>query len=608
MIRFALGCLLAVCLSTVSAVALALLAGKFSPWLAGVSLVAGGVGGAWCAARLRPPPAAAAECSRPTLLDWLMIAIFSLFALRAFCWVIFSDENEILVLSPNNLGDMPLHLTYINHLARGAAFWPENPIFSGIGLHYPLGIDAFSALLSLCGVNTARGLVWVGLLASVVTCVALYRWGRWFAIAGFLFNGGLAGYQLLRTWEFADYQTELAWKSIPLSMFVTQRGLLYALPAGLWLLASWRERWFRAGPALRPHGVLPRGLEVLLYGTLPLFHLHTFLFLSAVLGCWLLFAAGPVRREVLRLLAWSFVPATVLTLYVTGLLGGGNAGGGNEGAETGANAAAGSIAGMIHLRPGWMAGDEGSGGAGWFWLTNFGVWPLAVLALLGVIINFFRPRSDAEQPEIRHAAFFVLPAVGVFLVACFVMFAPWAWDNTKLMIWSYLVVLPFLHELVLRRLPGVIAAAICFVLFFSGFVSLIGGLNRSHTGHAIADRKELDAMHSALRALPPDATFAAFPTYNHPLLLSGCKVVEGYAGHLFSHGIAHEKRDAELRRLMLGNDDWRELAKQLGVEYLFWGNRENEAYPTSARPWEAECRLVATGPWGAIFELGRDAW
>ena len=41
---------------------------------------------------------------------------------------------------------------------------------------------------------------------------------------------------------------------------------------------------------------------------------------------------------------------------------------------------------------------------------------------------------------------FVMPAALIFLFALFVKTAPWGWDNTKLMIWSYFICLPFLVE------------------------------------------------------------------------------------------------------------------------------------------------------------------
>ena len=122
--------------------------------------------------------------------------------------------------------------------ASGAPFWPQNPIVAGHQLTYPLGVDLFNSLLVLIGGDPLRGLIWVGLAGCALFGIAIWRWGGAFTLAGFLFNGGFAGFVFLRTRELRDYQSELAWKSLPLALFVTQRGLLFALSAGLLLLCS----------------------------------------------------------------------------------------------------------------------------------------------------------------------------------------------------------------------------------------------------------------------------------------------------------------------------------------------------------------------------------
>ena len=87
----------------------------------------------------------------------------------------------------------------------------------------------------------------------------------------------------------------MAWKSLPLAIFVTQRPFLFALPAGLLLMTHWREKFF-VPPALRtlssPRAVEPArpdslfGSNCLLYAVLPAFHVFAFVFLSALLGWW----------------------------------------------------------------------------------------------------------------------------------------------------------------------------------------------------------------------------------------------------------------------------------------------------------------------------------
>jgi hypothetical protein len=221
----------------------------------------------------------------------------------------------------------------------------------------------------------------------------------------------------------------------------------------------------------------------------------------------------------------------------------------------------------------------------------------------------------------------VFPALGIFLLCCFVKFAPWEWDNTKLMVWSYLAILPFVWSEVIAPLPrwcrslagmlgfqmrsnppesgGVHWSQVLaiFALFFSGFVSTLGGIDASHPGYTIANRSDLDGVAYALRNIPVNERFAGAPTYNHPILLNGRKMVLGYLGHVSSHGLAWQEPSAKLDALMNGEEGWQKFAKELGARYLFWGAPENEAFKDSSQPWRKTARLVATGDWGAIYDL-----
>lgn len=559
--------LVAVCVSALSAVLLAFSFQGLNPAIAWIALGAGAVAGTL---RLRDYLYKRKQplTSGSGLWGWLTLLVFCLFSLRAFCWLVFQNGDRIEVLSPNNLGDLPLHLTYINNLANGVPFWPENPIFAGTALHYPLGVDLLNSLLTLAGLDVWRGLVWVGLAGCLLTAVALYRWGGTFALAGFLFNGGLAGFQFFTVWHFEDFQSELAWKSIPLAMFVTQRGLLYAVPAGLVLLWSWRARFFQNTDD-DAEVALPFWVEVLLYSTMPLFHLHTFIFLSLLLGSWL--CIGPERKRVISLIACSFVPATALIFWITGGF---------------------QSRSVIHLQPGWM---QGNGNFFRFWLENFGVLPLLVIALCLHLVRRWR--------EHRRALAFVLPSAAIFILTSFVMFAPWAWDNTKIMIWPYFVVLPFLWDQFLAKCNVWLRCGCCFALYFSGIVSLLGGIDGSHTGCEIASRSELDGIATAVRQTPTTAIFAAFPTYNHPLLLLGRKVVAGYPGHLMSHGIGYKNQIDQLESVLNGGGGWLRTARALHVRYIFWGNREKKAYPESLQSWKKCAAKIAEGAWGEIYDL-----
>src|SRR5437588_10654215 len=265
---------------------------------------------------------------------WAMAVCFGAFAIRSFCWLFYIDGSDYKIQSPNNLGDLSLHLTLIKNFANGVALWPDSPIYVFSKLRYPAGIDFFNALLSLVHVDLMIGLVWVGLLSSLAIFYGFYRWGGTFAVAGFLFNGGIAGFQFLKTFQFLDYQgtaadiahKPIAWKSIALSMLVTQRGWLYAIPAGLVLLWHWRAKFFSqssvaggvdpgspavAEAAAQPaavnahghsKGPLPWWVEFSIYASMPLFHLHTFIALTIVLIVGLFFERATELNFVVSLL------------------------------------------------------------------------------------------------------------------------------------------------------------------------------------------------------------------------------------------------------------------------------------------------------------------
>jgi hypothetical protein len=132
----------------------------------------------------------------------------------------------------------------------------------------------------------------------------------------------------------------------------------------------------------------------------------------------------------------------------------------------------------------------------------------------------------------------------------------------------------------------------------------MGGLSVGRPGFGITNRIELSGVGDAVRPLPVEARFAAYPTFNHPLLLQGRKLVLGYPGHLWSQGFAdYGGINNSLIQLMQGAENWREIAKNLHVRYIFWGREETANYAASRRPWEGSAPVVAIGPWGTIYDL-----
>ncbi len=685
---------------------------------------------------------------KPRGWGWVPVVLFALFSVRAFLWLIFRQGDELRVLSPNNTGDLPLHIAFIRTFANDAPFWPDSPIFSAGKMTYAAGTDFFNSLLTLAGMDVERGLVWVGLAGAVLAGIAIWRWGGAFTLMGFLCGGGLLGFAAFFRDAgepfFQDYagimKFDAAWKSLPLALLVTQRGFLFALPAGLLLLSSWRTKFFNAGEGWR----MPFAGELLLYVAMPFFHMHTFIALSFMLAVFFI-AQAVARWKILGLVSAAFIPASVLVWITLGMF------------QTNAlplwsnmdqieNPPPRPSTEVLGWQPGWMVGDTQTQQA-WqtftkaepaaapfaahgqfliFWLGNFGAWPFVAAALALALLralwrrtlhakhiaacalafvsvtpllgwwasyqndtwtDFFFPIQDAasrnavaqliavaalaggvalhlrrvrdfglrwvllgfaaitvldgllimlqgwlpKAPQLRMNALpllaatgilltllvqyarrrdpslwhmvFVLPGLFLFFTCCNVKFAPWAWDNTKVMVWAWLIILPFFWEHLIARWKCWQRWGVCVLLFFSGFVGLLGGMDGNQQGYEIARCSTLDAVAAAVRDIPITEPFACAPHYQHALLLNGRKVVLGYEGHLTSHGINYGMTGITLDELMNGVDTWRLAAAELNVRYLFYGPLEIQRWPRSHELWRDSVQVIASGPWGELFDL-----
>jgi hypothetical protein len=544
-----------------AAAVVAWLVGSLGPAVGWLSLTAGIVAGVlaarsigWSASAKNDPG------TRGRLWNGLALAAFAAVSVRQFGWIVFERGGALLTLVPYNYGDLPLHWTYVMHLAGGASFWPENPILTGERLRYPFGVDLLTAVFVQLGARLPVLLAVMGLAGAALSALALRQWGGALAVAGFVFSGGLAGFQVLWTGRVVDYQSAVAWKNLYLALFVPQRGYLLALPAGLLLLWSWRRRLLRGERALAPW------VEGVLWGTMPLVHLHTFLFVSLLGAAWAI--GGGRLRSALPTLAWAAAPATWSVWQVTDGL---------------------RASSLVGWKPGWTMDGENPAV---FLLVNFGFFlPLALAAL--VLAGRERRREDL----------LVLgPSLGIFALLFLVRLAPWEWDNTKVMLWCYVAALPPIGSLVLDRVGAAWRAALVVGLVFSGAVSVVGASLGKGPRLEVLDRAEYEGVCRALSGVNT-SRIATVQTFNHPVALCGRPIVAGYAGHLWSHGLDARAVERALSRLMRGEPGWREEARALGASHVFWGSREEQEFSGSSRPWTKAGPPVASGPWGALYRL-----
>ena len=127
---------------------------------------------------------------------------------------------------------------------------------------------------------------------------------------------------------------------------------------------------------------------------------------------------------------------------------------------------------------------------------------VAGLGLLAWSVWQARRTGSSWNKKLPEEIVFLTAAFAIFIAGMLFSFAEWGWDNLKLMIWGYFLVLPYLWKDLIARWNFPERVAICVALFGSGFVSLLGGLSSGHPGFDLIDRARLDAIGLVVRPLP----------------------------------------------------------------------------------------------------------
>jgi hypothetical protein len=555
--------------STLCGALLALVFQGLNGWIAAASLLTGA--GLVYACRAFLPGSERRETIAWDWIDKAVAAFILLLGLRHFAYLYFSVDNAVQTLLKNNYGDLPLHIAYIRHLTDGAFFPPDNPFFSLENLFYPFGVDFYNAFWEQLGVPTQTHLFGVGFLLLLATLLALYRFGGILVVGAFFLNGGWAGWQLLTSGAWQDYQETLTWKNFFMTLFITQRGLLMALPLGLWLIGQVRQRFYVTGEAAAPWSRGQILLVGLAWGALPFFHMHAFIVVSLLIAFYTL--AGPAPKSNVRqlapVLALAVPLGTVFVLYLTDLFRKGS---------------------MLHFQWSWFAPRN----MALFFGVELGPWTLFLLA--AAVYRLWKG-SGRERAE-------WLMAGGAFLLFNAVLLAPWEWDKLKVLIWFYLIGVALAAKAVTPYLTLRRKAVLCLVLFFSGTVSLLTVSGGRVQPTKLYEWRELWNTKGAALALPKDAVVAATPTFNHPLSFWGYAIAVGYSGHLWSHGIDYQEPEAMIGRIYQGGGDWRRIAAQLRVTHIFWGPMEKERYGQTPPAWRAELTNLSPVPGYELYAVG----
>lgn len=504
--------------------------------------------------------------------------------------VIYELKDGLYTGGSQNYGDLPFHLGAIFSFTEINNFPPMNPSWAGAKFSYPFIADLLTACFMKLGgelkaamfvQNVSWAFSLLVLLESFTAKVTGSKLAGRIAPALLFFSGGL-GF----VWAFKDLSEyakgisdflwhlprdytigdNFRWGNSMVVLFMTQRSLLLGMPLTVMVLGYlWRvfttecseETEKDKAAKTSPLDLITSSpfLIGLLAGTLPLIHLHSLVALFVVTGFLFIFQPAKWKTWITFGIGVAVIAVPELAWSIKG--------------------SASETSKFFEWHFGWD--KKADDGFVWFWFKNTGI--LIPMIATGIWVYLRQlPKDDVTGPaekgvlKIGNLLLFYLPFVALFIISNVAKLAPWQWDNIKVLIYWFLMSIPFVAMALAwaweknRALTGV-AITCLIVLTLSGALDVF----RTMTGEIKSRVYEPDALKVAeqIKAkIPRNALFLNAPTFNSAVVLSGRQSLMRYTGHLSSHGIDIGTREQDVRQIYQGGGATDVLLKKYDIDYV----------------------------------------
>jgi len=454
-------------------------------------------------------------------------------------------------------GDGPFHYGLVDSFAFGSNLPPEYPVLAGAKLGYPFLMDFWTACLVAGGAGLREAVVFSNalvFLALLCGAFALFKrlGGRRAALIGLLlfFANGNAGIIHATGNGFAldqDYShledAGLSFMNLTYALFIPQRSILLGFATACCVFFLFYDFVFGKG------GKKELFLAGVLAGLSPMAHAHSALAIGLVFAG--LFAYKP-RREWL----WFLLPAAVLGLpQLWWMLGQ---------AQSGFSG--------VHI--GWLNVNEGKSALDFavFWLRNG--WLVLALGALG----WFYAKPEAKK--------FALPFAAFFVIGNTLRFQAWDWDNIKVLSYWFLASACLAGVLIDRLWSAkrnelkALAAFLALAAIASGLLTFAWMAFGSNARYEVYTAQDFKIAEWAKSNTSANAVFVTADSPQDPVSsLAGRKIVMGFTGWLWSHGLAYSERADRVKAFYL--DPSCAALRALGAQYALVSPREKSMTPAT---------------------------
>lgn len=207
--------------------------------------------------------------------------------------------------------------------------------------------------------------------------------------------------------------------------------------------------------------------------------------------------------------------------------------------------------------PGWMASETGQS-IFLFWIVNWNV--IVPLVVIAAIVS----------KEFRRDPCFLSGAI-IFAGMNVVKLQPWAWDNSKLLMWALLLFsIPLVRFFSQMKFKPTAAAALVIVSL-DGVTSLVGRFVAPKAPMVLWTSGEQAIAGWTRSHLPLDALILSPSHQDHrywSFSLTGRANVQAYGGWIWSHGLSVEPLESRITLMLEKPESSLEAMRGMGITHI----------------------------------------
>lgn len=497
----------------------------------------------------------------------------------------------------NVWGDWAAHFSFANVFAyRNPVDWfSSHPLYLGRKFTYPFVTDFISGMLIRMNMDVVLSFILPSIVITAALLVILYVFyvkvlispkQAYLAMLLFFMNGGLGFYYffedikqkgigsflLFPPREYTHMiDKNILWINVVTSQLLPQRALLLGIPLTLFILLRVYTWWSTKFRHIKPIDIIVVGY---FSSFLLLVHTHSLIALALTSFIFFLFDLKNWKRWILFAVSAAIPSFLIYQLMYGGAI----------------------SQDFFKWYPGWIGANRIEDTTYLiFTFMNFGVFlPFSIFSIL--YLRWYK------KP-------LVVSGVFLFLLSNLFLFQPNDWDNTKILLWSHLLlcipVSRMLSKMSKKTMMMTFISGLLFIsMTFSGFLDLLYITNTEKIQAVEWNSEDIKLAHDFREISNGTDIVLTSDQHNHWVSgLTGRQILMGYKGWMWTYGINYTLREEEIKKMYAGGEESKLLLSKYKIKWVVVGRPELNDYNANEMFFIKNYPMVLRNNYSTVYKI-----